>query len=51
MERARFLRERGGFTLGHTAEIAVSEDHLSVAERVTLNRCDVPALLPLVWRK
>jgi len=26
----------------------VSEDHLIVAERVTLNRCDVPALLPLV---
>jgi hypothetical protein len=45
---ARFLRERGGFTLGYTAEIAVSEDHLIVAERVTLNRCDVPALLPLV---
>jgi transposase len=45
---ARFLRERGGFTLGYTGEIAVSEDHLIVAQRVTLNRCDVPALLPLV---
>jgi transposase len=45
---ARFLRERGGFALGYTAEIAVSEDHFIVAERVTLNRCDVPALLPLV---
>lgn len=45
---ARFLRERGGFALGYTAEIAVSEDHLMVAQRVTLNRCDVPALGPLV---
>ncbi len=45
---ARFLRERGGFALGYTAEIAVSEDHLIVAQRVTLHRCDVPALVPLV---
>jgi transposase len=45
---ARFLRERGGFALGYTGEIAVSEDHFIVAERVTLNRCDVPALVPLV---
>jgi transposase len=47
-EEARFLRERQGFALGYTAEIAVSEDHLIVAQRVTLNRCDVPALVPLV---
>jgi len=45
---ARFLRERGGFALGYTAEMAVSEDHLIVAQRVTLNRCDVPALVPLL---
>jgi len=45
---ARFLRERGGFALGYTAEMAVSEDHVIVAQRVTLNRCDVPALVPLV---
>lgn len=45
---ARFLRERQGFALGYTAEIAVNEDHLIVAQRVTLNRCDVPALVPLV---
>ncbi len=45
---ARFLRERGGFALGYTAEMAVSEDHLIVAQRVTLHRCDVPALVPLV---
>jgi len=46
-EEARFLRERGGFALGYTAEIGVSADHLIVAQRVTLNRCDVPALVPL----
>ena len=45
---ARFLRERGGFALGYTAKMAVSEDHLIVAQRVTLNRCDVPALVPLI---
>jgi len=45
---ARFLRERGGYALGYTAEIAVSEDHLIMAQRVTLNPCDVPALVPLV---
>jgi len=45
---ARFLRERGGFALGYTAEMVVSEDHLIVAQRVTLNRCDVPALVPLL---
>ena len=26
----------------------MSEDHLIVAQRVTLNPCDVPALVPLV---
>ena len=46
---ARFLRERGGrFVLGYTAEIAVSEDHLIVAQRVTQNANDVGALLPMV---
>ncbi len=30
---SRFLRERGGFTLGYTATMAVSEDHLIVAQR------------------
>src|SRR4029077_18372204 len=45
---ARFLRERGGVSLGYTAEMVVSEDHLIVAQRVTLNRCDVPALVPLL---
>jgi len=31
-EDARFLRQRGGFVLGYTAEIAVSDDHLIVAQ-------------------
>lgn len=45
---ARFLRERGRFVLGYTAEIAVSEDHFIVAQRVTQNKSDNQALLPLV---
>src|SRR5229473_2888161 len=32
---SRFLREQGGFTLGYTVALAVSEDHLIVAQRVT----------------
>lgn len=31
---SRYLRRRGGFCLGYTAELAVSEDHLIVAQRV-----------------
>lgn len=31
---SRSLRKRGGFCLGYTAEIAVSDDHLIVAQRV-----------------
>lgn len=31
---SRYLRRRGGFCLGYTAEIAVSADHLIVAQRV-----------------
>ncbi len=45
---ARFLHERGGFVLGYTAEVAVSDDHFIVAQRVTQNACDVPALVPMV---
>jgi hypothetical protein len=48
MGRRAFCGERGGYALGYTAEIAVSEDHLIVVRRVTLNPCDVPALVPLV---
>ena len=45
---ARFLRERGGFALGYTAEAAVNEDHLIVAQRVTQNAADNHSLIPLV---
>ena len=45
---ARFLRTRQGFELGYTGEIAVSEDHFIVAQRVTQNKTDNASLLPLV---
>jgi IS5 family transposase len=45
---SRFLRERGGFTLGYTANLAVSEDHFIVAQRVTQETTDNEALLPMV---
>jgi hypothetical protein len=31
---SRYLRQRGGFCLGYTAEVAVSDDHRIVAQRV-----------------
>ena len=31
---SRYLRQRGGFCLGYTAEVAVSDDHVIVAQRV-----------------
>jgi transposase len=46
---ARFLRARGGrFVLGYTGEIAVSEDHLIVAQRVTRQSTDNASLVPMV---
>ena len=45
---SRFLRSRDGWQLGYSAEIAVSEDHLIVAQRVTQNASDNVSLLPLV---
>jgi transposase len=47
-EDARFLRRRGGFVLGYTGEIAVSDDHLIVAQRVTQNATDNASLEPMV---
>jgi transposase len=44
---SRFLRERGGFTLGYTATIAVSEDHLVVAQQVSQEPTDNQLLVPL----
>jgi len=47
-EDARFLRRRGGeFVLGYSAEIAVSDDHLIVAQRVTQNATDNASLVPM----
>lgn len=45
---ARFLRERNGYALGYTAEVAVNEDHLIVGQRVTQNAADNQSLLPMV---
>jgi len=48
-EDARFLRQRGGrFELGYTAELAVSDDHLIVAQRVTQESSDNASLVPMV---
>ncbi len=45
---SRFLRERRGFTLGYTATVAVSEDHLLVEQRVTQSATDNALLVPVV---
>ena len=45
---ARFLRQRGGFVLVYTGEIAVSDDHLIVAQRVTQNVTDNASLGPMI---
>ena len=45
---ARFLRTRSGFDLDYTGEIAVSDDHLIVAQRVTQNAADNASLLPMI---
>ena len=48
-EDARFLRQRGDkFVLGYSAEIAVSDNHLIVAQRVTQNVTDNDSLVPMV---
>jgi transposase len=47
-EDARFLRERGGFALGYTAEVAVNEDHLIVGQRVTQSATDNQSLIAMV---
>lgn len=45
---ARFVRDKHHFVLGYTAEIAVSEDHFIVAQRVTKNKSDNQSLAPMV---
>ncbi len=47
---SRFLRERQGFTLGYTATMAVSEDHLIVAQQISQAGNDNDLLVPLVER-
>jgi len=47
-EDARFLHKRGGFVLGYTGEITVSDDHLIVAQRVTQNATDNGSLVPMI---
>ncbi|HME58893.1 MAG TPA: IS1182 family transposase [Terracidiphilus sp.] len=46
---ARFMRQRGDkFVLGYSAEIAVSDNHLIVAQRVTQNVTDNASLGPML---
>jgi Transposase DDE domain/Transposase domain (DUF772) len=45
---SRFLHQAGGFVLGYTLDLAVSEDHLIVAQRTTQAVSDAASLLPLV---
>lgn len=47
-EDARFLRTRDGFVMGYTGEIAMSDDHLIVAQRVTQQSTDNASLIPMV---
>ena len=47
---SRFLHEAGGFALGYTAELAVSDDHLIVAQRITQATSDSQSLLPMIDR-
>jgi transposase len=45
---SRFLREHGGFTLGYTATLAVSEDHLIVAQQIGQAATDHELLMPML---
>lgn len=45
---ARFVRDKQRFVLGYTAEIAVSEDHFIVAQRVTQSKSDNQSLVPML---
>ena len=46
---SRFLRDSGGgFTLGYTVDLAVSDDHLIVGERTTQATSDSASLVPMV---
>jgi IS5 family transposase len=45
---SRFLRTAQGWELSYTADLAVSDDHLIVATRVTQNATDNASLVPMV---
>jgi transposase len=45
---SRFLRDRKGFTLGYTATVAVSDDHLIVAQQISQESNDNGLSVPLV---
>lgn len=45
---SRFLRQRQGFTLGYTARVAVSDDHLIVEQQVGQETADNASLLAMV---
>jgi len=45
---SRFLRDRRGFTLGYTATVAVSEDHLIVAQQIGQAVTDNELLVPML---
>jgi transposase len=47
---SRFLRARQGYVLGYKATVAVSEDHLIVAQQVSTESADNQLLVPLVER-
>ena len=47
---SRFLHQGSGFVLGYTVDLAVSDDHLIVAQRTTQAPSDSESLLPMVDR-
>jgi transposase/IS5 family transposase len=47
---SRFQRTRQGFVLGYKATVAVSEDHLIVAQQVSQENADNELLVPMVER-
>jgi transposase len=47
---SRFLHQAGGFVLGYTLDLAVSDDHLIVAQRTTQAPSDSESLLPMLDR-
>jgi len=47
---SRFLHQGKGFVLGYTVDLAVSDDHLIVAQRTTQAASDSESLLPMLDR-